>query len=271
MSAMKNARTVISLFFAMVFLVPGVAAQTTSVPDYALQPQMRPAVPPWSCGAPRPLRILIAYSDISEPTQLRVSLQQNAAVGVVDALNIQSPEPTLDRLMRYDVVVAFTFSSLYDPVGTGDRLADYLDRLGIVVAFNNSWNGTGSELIQGRWLTGGYSPYNGGGTHLFSNGTLGNYTIGHPLMTDVASLNAYLRQTLTLSAGSTQVAAWNDGPPLIAAKGRAVGVSAYVGNYYSGQYSGDFDKIVVNAGYWLGTCKGYSPMILSYLTSPSRH
>ncbi len=261
MSWIRNGRMALCLLFVMVSFVPGAAAQTAGAPPY-VPPRARPAVPAGPCGTPSALRILIAYSDVSEPTHLRTSLQQDAGVGSVDVLQIRSAAPTLAQMTPYDVVVIFSFAGLTDPVGTGDHLADSLDHLGVGVAFNNSGADTNSELIEGRWLSGGYSPYNGGSTHRFSDGVLGSYTAGHPLMTGVTSLKAYLRQTMTLSTGSTQVAAWDDGVPLIATKGRAVGVSAYVGDYYSGQASGDFDKIIVNAGDWLATCKTYSPLYL---------
>jgi hypothetical protein len=55
---------------------------------------------------------------------------------------------------------------------------------------------------------------------------------------------------LTPSAGAVQVATWSDGQVLIAYKGRAVGINAYLGDY-SDNWSGDFGRVIVNAGNWL--------------------
>jgi hypothetical protein len=69
-------------------------------------------------------------------------------------------------------------------------------------------------------------------------------------MKGVNTLSSYFRMNLTLTAGAVQVASWSDGQPLIAYKGRAVGINAYPGDY-SNNWSGDFGRVIVNAGNWL--------------------
>ena len=91
-------------------------------------------------------------------------------------------------------------------------LADYQDASGIVVALNFNWFGAPFGLA-GRWMTGGYTPYEDNAPILFSQGTLGSFDPTHPLMQGVTTLNAFFRHVVTATAGTTVVANWNDGPP----------------------------------------------------------
>jgi hypothetical protein len=139
-------------------------------------------------------------------------------------------------------------------------VADYEQfKDGVVVGFNFDWFGSPYGL-QGRWFTGGYSPFASNAATLFSNASLGAFTASHPLMAGVTTLNAFYRSVVSLASGAKSVAKWNDGQQLIAyqiltanktgnAK-RAVGVNAYVGDA-AGNWSGDFAKVIMNAAHWL--------------------
>ncbi len=82
-------------------------------------------------------------------------------------------------------------------------LADYADTGGIVVAFNFDWYGPPFGL-DGRWMTGGYTPFNYPAPINFTNSCLGNYDMNHPLMQGIpaGSLCAGFRHTMTLSSGA---------------------------------------------------------------------
>jgi hypothetical protein len=74
-------------------------------------------------------------------------------------------------------------------------------------------------------------------------------------MQGVTALGAYYRDDLALTSGATQVAEWSDSAGAVAYKGNAVAITGYFGdgdNGVSGQRSGDFAKVMVNAGKWLG-------------------
>jgi hypothetical protein len=133
-------------------------------------------------------------------------------------------------------------------VTLGDNLATYLANSGIVVGFNFDWNTSGG--IQGIWLTGGYTPYNLSISNKFSAANLAWNDSMNPLMEGVSELNVYYHMTLDPAPGAATVAMWNDGTTAIAYKGRAVGINAYIGDY-SDNWSGDYAKIIVNAGNWL--------------------
>src|SRR5207237_63643 len=137
--------------------------------------------------------VLIVYADTVVPTtlgnQILALLSSGATVVYSNAL---SAIPSLAQLQRYDVVVPFSnypFNSSADQITMGDNLADYIDGGGSVVAFNFDWHES-TYAIQGRWLSGGYSPYNNLHTTYWVDGTLGAYTSGHPLMAGVTTLNA---------------------------------------------------------------------------------
>ena len=202
-----------------------------------------------TCSPAGSYHVLLVYADGAiVPANLRTAILAETGVVAVDTFDGQAGTPTLAQLQQYEIVVPFSNFGYADPVALGNNLADYLDGGGVVVAFNFSWYG-GAQSIQGRWLTGNYTPYNNPGSGNFSNGTLGTCTFAQ-LCTGVTTLNAFYRETMTLAAGATLAATWNDATPLIAYKGRAIGVSAYVGDY-AGQWSGDFGRVIVNAGRWL--------------------
>jgi subtilisin-like proprotein convertase family protein/N-acetylneuraminic acid mutarotase len=214
------------------------------------------------------LRVLIVYDDSNTaPAALRTQLLAQSGVGTVDTFNGQTGTPTLAQLRAYDVVVVVSGNTSWSSAATlGNNLADYLDNGGVAVVFNFAWYGTGPG-VEGRWLTGGYTPYASPGAILFSNGSLGGYEADHPLMIGVTTLNSFYRETLALTAGAQQVAAWSSGQPLVAYKGRTIGVSAYVGDSL-GQWNGDYARLVANAGFWL-TAEGSRCVAYATATPPA--
>ncbi len=190
--------------------------------------------------------ILIAHADCGvDPASLRTQLLALDPTGTVDFFNGAAGTPTVAQMQGYNVVVAFSNCGWSDQTTMGNNLVSYVQAGGIVVAFNFDWYG-GAQSLGGTWLSGGYSPFDNPGTVNFSVGTLGTYNAASPLMQGVTALSSYYRETLTVAAGATQVAAWNDGTPLIAVKGNVVGLSAYVGDY-SDNFSGDFARVILNA------------------------
>ena len=68
----------------------------------------------------------------------------------------------------------------------------------------------------GRWQSGGYSPYTFTSNGATAATTLGSYTVGHPLMEGVTTLNAGFRILVTPAAGATAVALYSDGSQAVA-------------------------------------------------------
>lgn len=198
------------------------------------------------------------------PTTLRNQILAESGVAVVDLFDAGAGTPTLAQLQPYDVVVSFSNTAYSNATAMGDVLANYADTGGVVVGFNFNWHVSPFGLT-GRWITGGYTPFNAGSPILFTDSTLGAFTAGHPLMQLVTTLNGHFRETVALAAGATQVAAWADGVPLIAVKTQAghtgVGINNYVGESPN-QWSGQFGRVVVNAARWLKppvcSCSSYT-------------
>ena len=115
------------------------------------------------------------------------------------------------------------------PTGIGNVLADYVDAGGKVIdlmfALDPSWG------YQGRFRTEGYTAMTVSGTS-YATSCLGSYDPGHPIMdgvTDVCDL--YRGYGTALTAGSTEVARWQDNELFVAVKDdqTVVTINGYVG------------------------------------------
>ena len=202
-------------------------------------------------------RVLIAYADMGgPPTTLQNQILAEPGVTAVDLFDAFSGTPTLAQLQQYDIVVAFSNTAYSDATAMGNVLADYADTGGIVVGLNFNWFGSTFGLA-GRWMTGGYTPFNSPGPTHFTDSCLGTYNTTHPLMQGISagSLCAYFRHTLTLSPGAVSVAMYQDNEQLCAYKTNnghtGVGINAYLGSNPE-NFSGPFGRVIVNAGRWLG-------------------
>ncbi len=203
--------------------------------------------------------VLIVYADTGVPSTLPAALAAEPGIASVTLFDGAAGTPTLAQLQQYQIVVPFSNSSWVDQVTMGNNLGSYLAGGGIVVALNFDWFGGGQSLL-GTWST-TYTPFTNPGTTNFVAGTLGTCTFA-PLCTGVATLNAFYRETMSLAPGATLAGTWNDANPMIAYKGRAVAISAYLGdapNNFSGQYA----RVIANAGRWL------SPSACAYTSTPT--
>jgi hypothetical protein len=195
-------------------------------------------------------KILIAYADVSgAPTTLQSNLLALPGVTQVDLFDANAGTPTLAQMLNYGIVVPFSNSPYADPVAMGNNLADYVDANGTVVGLGFTFY-ISPYGPTGRWVTGNYSPYNASSNLDFAVHTLGTYNAGHPLMAGVTAMSSNYHNIVTVAAGGTEVAQWDDGSSLVAFKGRVVGITAYIGTVAT--WSGDFAKVIVNAGNWLG-------------------
>ena len=227
--------------------------------------QGTPTPTPTPTGTPGgcQFNVLIVYSDLDvNPVTLHDQIAAEPDVVTVDYFDAQNATPTLAQLQPYNIVVSFSNSPYFDPVGMGNVLADYADAGGTVVAFDFDWFGPPFGL-DGRWITDGYTPFVAGGPTNFTNSCLGMYDNTHPLMQgiDPGSLCAFFRHTLALTPGAVSVAEYQDTEHLCAYNVHnghtGVGLNAYVGDSTGpGNWSGPFGHVVVNAGRWLANCQG---------------
>ncbi len=181
------------------------------------------------------------------PASFPAALAAEPGIASVSLFDGGVGTPTLAQMQQYDIVIPWSNQPWIDPTALGNNLGSYLAGGGIVVAFNFDWF-AGPQTIGGTWST-TYTPFNAPATQNFTNGTLGTCTVSQ-LCTGVTTLNSFYRETATLAPGATLAGTWNDGTPMIAYKGRAIGVSAYVGDGPT-NYSGHFSRVVSNTAAWL--------------------
>jgi hypothetical protein len=215
-------------------------------------PTPTPTATPGGCQ----FRVVIVYADTEGlPTQLQSEIQAEPNVVAVDLFDATVGTPTLGQLQQYEIVVPFSNSPFLDGDTLGNNLADYVDGGGIVVQYGFSHLGPGEPYgINGRWVSGNYNPYDYSENFAFNPFTLGTFNGGHPLMAGVTILNSDFQNIVTPAAGATEVAATNLATSLVAFRPvsgghTTVGVTAYVGA--AATQSGDWGKVIVNAGNWL--------------------
>lgn len=213
--------------------------------------------------------VLIVYSDTDgPPTQLQAEIQAQPNVVSVDLFDANIGTPTLAQLQQYQIVVPFSNSPFLDSDALGNNLADYVDSASVnggrvVVQYGFSSYGPGQPYgINGRWISGNYNPYTYSTNLEFNAFTLGTHNAAHPLMAGVTTLNSDFANIVTIAAGATEVAQNSLGESLVAYRPvggghTTVAVTAYVG--FTATQSGDWGKVIVNAGNWLTNCEGPTP------------
>jgi len=211
---------------------------------------------------PSAFHVLIAYSDTGVPTQLQSEVLAEPNVVACDLFDAQAGTPTLAQLQQYQIVVPYSNFPFLDADTLGNNLADYVDGGGVVVQYGFSHFGPGQPYgINGRWAADGYNPYDYSANLEFNAFGLGTHNAGHPLMAGVTTLNSNFGNIVTPNAAATEVAQNTLGESLVAYRPvgshTTVGVTAYVG--FDSTQSGDWGKVIVNAGNWLLGCGGVSP------------
>jgi len=203
-------------------------------------------------ASPGAYRVLIVYADTGiAPATFANQIRAQAGIASVDEFNGASHTPDAATLAQYDMVIVFSDSNLSDTTTLGNELADYSDQGGVVMEYAYATQNNSNRQLQGRWASGGYDPVVGGPNDNVSR-TLGSFDATSPLMQGVNTLTDVEDTTNTLAAGAVQVAATNDGHPLVVYKGRAVAVTFYPGDNGTGIWSGDFGRLAANAVNWLG-------------------
>lgn len=209
------------------------------------------ALLPAAASANHPYEILIVKADGgNNPFQLEAALQAQPDVSNVAVFDNNVFTPLLSLLQKYDVVIPYSSTDYASATNLGNALANYVDGGGVVVPLAFDGISTSpNRTLGGRWITDEYRPWLPGPTVTSTTQTLGAYDVAHPLFKGVTALSAVYRiSDLTPAPGATLLASWSSGSPLVAVKGRVVGINARLG---SEEWSGDFAKLIVNAANWL--------------------
>jgi hypothetical protein len=172
---------------------------------------------------------------------------------MVDTMNGNAATPTLAQLQPYDVVELDPYTTYQNTAGGMlNALADYVDGGGTVVMTNYAWVGGYLDGGNGgRFLTGGYSPWGYSPTYVGGpTQHLGAYNASSPLMQGVTTLDTKTPYAMVLASGATTVASTSAGTPLslIAVKGHVVGINESLTSSGGGTWTGDYARLIVNAG-----------------------
>jgi hypothetical protein len=171
--------------------------------------------------------------------------------------------PTLSYLRQFDVILLFA-NGLFDQSATlGNRIAEYVQVGGNVITATFYWqNRSDSNLGATGWGTlEGVDPFSSGTGQTYQSALLNpTATVPHPLTSGLSVLTSTgFRGAVTAKAGTTVVAQWNDGSPLIgyrilASGSRMVAVSLFPAS--GAAATGDVVTMWRNAVSWAGEAGG---------------
>ena len=173
-----------------------------------------------------------------------------------------SAAPGIETLRTYDVVLLYQNGLFDEATELGNELARYVELGGNVVFGSFYWQGRsdGGLPSPGWGALEDLDPFSaGGGTYTAS--TLGGVT-PHALTSGVASLSSSgYRGGASAKGGTTVVASWADGVPLVGYREgtsgqRLVAVSLYPAHHAYGGVSGDYARLWQNAVVWAGQAGG---------------
>ncbi len=173
-----------------------------------------------------------------------------------------SAPPGIETLRTYDVVLLYQNGLFDEAVELGDELARYVELGGNVVFGSFYWQGRsdGGLGSPGWGRLERMDPFSAG-SGLYSASTLGDVT-PHALTDGVVSLSSSgYRGGVSAKAGTTVVASWADGVPLVGyrqetAGQRLVAVSLYPAHHAHGGVGGDYERLWQNAVVWAGQAGG---------------
>ncbi|MBD3169965.1 MAG: S8 family serine peptidase [candidate division Zixibacteria bacterium] len=175
----------------------------------------------------------------------------------VDFIDCQNGTPSLDVLLEYDVVIAWTNYTFADPEAMGNVLADYIDEGGAVVGcefmYYDGW------AVGGRYMT-DYSPFTQANSG-YVNVSLGEYDPGHPIMSDVEDVTEYFCHDVQAAENAEVVASWDNNWPFVAYNTdnpNVVGINGYLG-LPNRQWGGDMLTVVINSVVFVTSGGGITP------------
>lgn len=174
-------------------------------------------------------RVAICYSD-PWPTDVQSKLMGTGEFSAVDLINCATTTPSVSTLQGYSAVLLYSDNSWADATALGNNLATYVDDGGELAVATFSYNTNNGAGIGGRLVSGGYLPLTMSNETWGTELTLVADVPGSPLLNGVNSFDggaATYHNLSSLTAGSTQIAHWSDGEPLVAVKGNVVGLNVF--------------------------------------------
>jgi hypothetical protein len=208
-------------------------------------------------------RVLLVAADIPLHVQdVRERLLATEFFSEVDIFDARFATPALTTLSQYPVVMTWSNAAYADSIAIGNALADYVDAGGgVVQATFSFWHV--SIGIDGRWQSGGYLPFGEGGQAFGFFDTLVPVDPSHSILAGVTTINggesSFRNSFLTVRPGTTLIAQWSDGEPLVGTRrgpvrGRIVGLNMFPASSLARQDFWDINtdggRLMANALLW---------------------
>lgn len=174
--------------------------------------------------------------------------------------------PGLTYLRQFDVILLFTNGLFNQSIVLGDEVEDYVQLGGNLITSTFYWqNRSDSGLGSVGWGTlEAVDPFTSGPGQTYQSATLNtNVTVAHPLTTGLLALTSTgFRGAVAAKAGTTVVARWSDGSPLVGYQvlpwgSRMVGVSLFPAS--GAAATGNVQTLWRNAVVWAGAAGGPTP------------
>jgi hypothetical protein len=164
----------------------------------------------------QPLNVLVlGATDSYFLPDVKNKLDGTNKFSTVEIWNISDSTPTVSYLEQYNAILLFTDDNAINVDVLGDAIGQYLDNGGGVVnaVFSNASLPIGGKFIED------YQVLLFEDQEDYPNLTLGEYDSDHILMSGITTFSgggsAYRSTSTSITEGSTIVASWSDGKPLV--------------------------------------------------------
>jgi len=211
------------------------------------------------------VRVLIVSGGDVDDTDVAASELAGDALISVQTFFFVSGLPGLDMLKQYDVVLLYANGLFNESSGLGSELASFVALGGNVVFGSFYWQGrSGSGKQTNGWGDlEGLDPFGTSGGAVYRSGSLGTVS-SHALTEGLHSLTSSgFWGGVATQGGTTVVASWNDGTPLVGFRTltvgqRMIGVSIFPAHAKATAccVSGDTGTLWKNAVRWAGAAGG---------------
>ena len=214
---------------------------------------------------PCSVRVLVVAGgdfDFDDTGAAAAQLAGDAAISV-ETFFFVNALPGLDMLRQYDVVLLYANGLFNESNSLGSELTSYVQLGGNVVFGSFYWqvrSGSGKETTGWGGLE-GLDPFSSTGGAVYRDGSLGTVS-SHDLTEGLTSLTSSgFWGGVAALGGTTVVASWNDGTPLVGYRKlsvgqRMVGVSIFPAHSTTCCVSGDTGTLWKNAVRWAGAAGG---------------
>ena len=211
-------------------------------------------------------RLLVLSGGDVDDTETAAALFTGLADVTVERFFVVNATPTLEQLRRYDVVLVFQNGLFQESEALGEDLASFASLGGNLVFGSFFWQGRsdGTKGARGWGALEALDPFANAGGATYAAAALGTVA-SHAMTAGVTTLasTAGLGGGVSAKTGTTVVASWSDGTPLVgyqtgSAGQRYVSVSlfpAHAGAAYC-CVTGDFQLLWQNVVRWSGSAGG---------------